>query len=191
MYLKPLKIRGKVTSKGENVIAFSVSDEDYNFFMVNLKNNVKYGVNFTRISGEISRKQQDLFYSLIRLLARARKYSFDMMKHYILTEYGIPKSEVVNGVEIPITLSLAKDSGVSVKAFQTAWKKNHHYYLKEIEGNEFEHRFLMFKGISIMTSKELWDVTDGVFGECIDQDIPVMSVEEYKQRKKELESYER
>lgn len=186
MYLKPLKIRGKVTSKGENVIAFSVSDDDYKLFMVNLENDAEYAVNFSKISGEISRKQQDLFYAMIRLLARTRKYSFEMMKHYILTEYGIPKCDVINGVEIPITLSLAKGCGVSVKAFQTAWKKNHHYYLKEIEGTAHEHRFLVFKGVSLMTSKELWDVTDGIFGECIDQNIPVMSVEEYKNRKREL-----
>lgn len=171
------EMRTKRTARGENIIAFSVSDEAFEMFCQKYKNDKEYIVEMNEVFQKTTRTQQNFFYSLLRSLSKNLKWSFDETKEYVLTHEGIEVTTRNNGIDVASIIEVDIDTDIEKLAEDC---KKQHLYIRETRGTLDKRRFVLFKGISLMTSQEMWVILERLLRLCEDREIPTITAKEYK-----------
>lgn len=174
------EIRTKVTPSGDKVVAFKVSDADYEFFMENFNPEKKYRVSFDVFFDDKTFNQRAFFNAHIRELSKKMRMSFDEVYQYVLTEDGIEVTEKVGNIDVQKVMYVPED--VDSKDFMEGIKE-HHLYAREISKEGGFKRFRLFKGVTHMDSREMSIIIDRLINRCRDAGVATISAEEYKRRK--------
>lgn len=185
MVFHPKEVRSKITAKGENIIAFSVSDVEYQTFMEHFIKDKKYKITFKEWFCEKTFNQRGYFHAHIRMLADKMHWNFDETKLYVLTEDGIEDTAEENGITVQKTLWVPKKHVPDVKQYVLEIARKEHFYLRNDYEEAEDYGFRVFKGISQMDSREMSIVIDRLIDRCKDVGVATISAEEYKQKKGE------
>lgn len=170
-------IRTKVTPSGDKVVAFKISDADYNFFMKNFNPEKKYRVSFDIYFDDKTFNQRAFFNAHIRELSKKMRMNFDELYALILTEDGIEVTEKVGNIEVQKVMYVSND--ISSEQVIENLKKQH-LYAREIPGEGEYKRFRIFKGVKFMDSREMSIVIDRLINRCNDAGVATISADEYK-----------
>lgn len=173
-------VRTKVTPSGDKVIAFKLSDADYEFFMQNFKPEKKYRVNFDIHFDNKTFNQRAFFNAHIRSLAEKLRMNFDEIYYLIMTEDGIELTETIGDIEVQKVMYVSPE--ISSEEFISNLKKQH-LYAREIPPENGFKRFRIFKGVKYMDSREMSIVIDRLINRCNDVGVATISAEEYKRRR--------
>ena len=174
-------IRTKITPSGDKVVAFKVSDSDYNFFMENYNPKKKYRVTFDVYFDNKTFNQRAFFNAHIRELSEKLRMNFDELYHMILTEDGIEVTEKVGNVEVQKVMYVSKD--IDSKDVVESLKQQH-LYAKEISSEGEFKRFRLYKGVTFMDSREMSIIIDRLINRCNDAGVATISANEYKDRRR-------
>ena len=101
------------------------------------------------------------------------RLSFEDTKIWFITEYGIPEEKDGEYCFVYIDKSSSPNG---------RFKKGN-YYFKSIEEINGECKYLTYKGISMLDSREMNLMLDYLKDECEEQGIKIMSDKEYEKLK--------
>lgn len=181
--LHPKEMRSRITAKGEKIIAFSVSDEEYQCYIEHFREDKKYTITLKEWFNDKTFNQRGYFHAHIRMLANKMHMNFDEMKLYVLTEDGIEDTAEDDGMTVQKTLWVKKEFIPDVKQYVLDIARKEHFYLRNDYENTESYGFRVFKGISMMDSQEMSIVIDRLIDRCNDAGVATISAEEYKRLK--------
>lgn len=157
------------------VIGFKVSPEDHQNFMESYQPGKEYQVEITRYFEKSSKGQKNFFHKLLRSLSEKMKMPFEETKQWFITEYGFPEEDG-DGY---LFAYLDKETN------PPNMFKAQSYYFKVIEETDSQMKYLAYKGISMLNTREMNLMLDFLKSECDSQGIKVCSDTEYKNLKEQ------
>ena len=171
MWVRTKEIATKpYAADGTFIIGFKVSREDYVSFMESYQQGQEYQIEITRFFEKSSNGQKKFFHKLLRDLSEKLKMQFEEAKLWFITEYGFP--ETTDDGYLFAYIDKADNPPVTFKV--------NSYYFKSIEETDDGRvKYLGYKGISMLNSREMNLMLDFLKNECALQGIKVCSDMEY------------
>ena len=158
---------------GKFVVAFTVSPQEHREFIEWLGENKECMVNFEPYFGEATKGQKNFFHKYLRKLAEKMRMTFEETKVWFITEYGFPEEK--DGEYCFVTIDASTHPKERFK------KKN--YYFKALEEDGGEVKYLTYRGVSLLDSREMNLMLDYLKEECREQGISIISDKEYEKLK--------